>query len=118
MLALNLPGFDVIAVAGSTMDPSRCLGLASDPCRTALLVRCGLNRRPGVSRPLSRRGAADPASRREGRLAVCSGQNLLARKPALLAQPDRTCEAARPLPVLVVRVEGQTGTGRNRFDSQ
>ncbi|TZG32323.1 hypothetical protein [Agrobacterium sp. B1(2019)] len=79
---------------------------------------CGLNRRPGVSRPLSRRGAADPASLREGKLAVCSGQNLLARKPALLAQPHRTSEAARPLPVLVVRIEGQTGTGRNRFGSQ
>ncbi|TAU58389.1 hypothetical protein [Rhizobium ruizarguesonis] len=45
-------------------------------------------------------------------------KNLLARKPALLVQPDRTCEAARPLPVLVVRIEGQTGTGRNRFGSQ
>jgi len=80
---------------------SLALGLISDPCRTALLVRCGLNRRPVVSRPLARRGAADPASLREGRLAVCSGQDLLARNPALLAQPDRTCEAARPLPVPV-----------------
>ena len=78
---------------------SLALGLISDPWRTALLVRCGLNRRPVVSRPLARRGAADPASLREGRLAVCSGQDLLARNPAPLAQPDRTCEAARPLPV-------------------
>ena len=46
------------------------------------------------------------------------GGSALARKPALLAQSDRTCEAVRPLPVLVVRIEGQTGTGRNRFDSQ
>ncbi|OJH51855.1 hypothetical protein ATN81_26995 [Agrobacterium pusense] len=49
---------------------------------------------------------------------TCWPANLLARKPALLVQPDRTCEAARPLPVLVVRIEGQTGTGRNRFGSQ
>ena len=28
----------------------------------------------------------------------------------MLPQPHRTCEAARPLPVLVVRIEGQTGT--------
>lgn len=35
--------------------------------------RCGLNRRPVVSRPLARRGAADPTSLREGRPAVCAG---------------------------------------------
>lgn len=93
------------------MPVSTGFGLVSDRGRTALLVRCGLNRRPVVSRPLARRGAAGPASLREDKPAVCSGRNLLARKPALLVQPSRTCEAARPLPVLVVRIEGQTGTG-------
>lgn len=98
--------------------PSPGLRPILDPCRAALLVRCGLNRRPPVSRPLSRRGAADPASLREGKLSACASRDLLARKPALLVLPDRTCEAARPLPVLVNRIEGQTGKGRNRFGSQ
>ncbi len=59
-------------VAGLAISPSERLYVISDPCRTALLVRCGLNRRPVVSRPLSRRVAADLASLREGRLAVLS----------------------------------------------
>ncbi|WP_211942476.1 hypothetical protein, partial [Agrobacterium tumefaciens] len=107
-----LPNFDVGGMAGMAINRSLPFEKKSGPCRTALLFRCGLNRRPVVSRPLSRRVAADPTSLREGRLAVCSGQNLLARKPVLLVQPDRTFEAARPLPVLVVRIEGQSGTVR------
>jgi len=67
-------------MAGMVMSLSLGLGLISDPSRTALLVRCGLNRRPVVSRPLSRRGAAAPASLRKDKLAVCAGQDLLARQ--------------------------------------
>lgn len=111
-------GADVIGMSGLAMCPSPGLGPILDPCRAALLVRCGLNRRPCVSRPLSRRGAADPASLRDGKLSACASRDPLARKPALLVLPDRTCEAARPLPVLVNRIEGQTGKGRNRFGSQ
>jgi len=87
---------------GGVLDHVASRRLASDlgPVPDCPSFRCGLNRRPVVSRPLARRGAADPTSLREGRPAVCAGRDLLARKPALLAQSDRTCEAARPLPVL------------------
>nr|WP_278500824.1 hypothetical protein [Brucella intermedia] len=65
--AQSLHGWQTLAIS-----PSDCVYLISDPCRTALLVRCGLNRRPVVSRPLSRRVAADPTSLRKGRPAVPS----------------------------------------------
>jgi hypothetical protein len=57
---------------GVTMTFLVGLHVILDPGLTALLVRCGLNRRPLVSRPLSPRKAADPASLREGRPAVCA----------------------------------------------
>lgn len=39
----------------------------------------------------------------------------LVRKPVSLALPSRTSESARPQPVPVDRIEGQTGRGRSRF---
>ncbi len=88
--AASLPVFESV-VGGLAMSIFLgSLGLISDPSRTALLVRCGLNRRPVVSRSLMRRGAAGPTSLREGKLAVCAGRDPLARQacPAGSAGPD------------------------------
>lgn len=60
------------------------LGIGVGPLPDCPSSRCGLNRRPAVSRPLSRRVAADPASRRRAGPRAYAGQNLLVRKPALL----------------------------------
>ncbi|MCZ7450998.1 hypothetical protein O8B93_25850 [Agrobacterium rhizogenes] len=90
---------------GPVLDCPSC-SLRSEPAAVRFKAACA----PRGGRPsLSARGQA----RGSKQIKTC-----LSRKPALLVQPDRTSEAARSLPVLVVRIEGQTGTGRNRFGSQ
>ena len=69
---LELLAFDVSGMEGLVHIRSFPLETDIGPVSDCPSCCCGLNRRPGVSRPLSRRGAADPASLRESRLAVPS----------------------------------------------
>lgn len=82
---------------------------------------CSLRSEPAAGRfkAASRRGAADPASLREGRLASPSRSRPYwsANLPCLISRigPVKPSVLCR---FLIVRIEGQTGTGRNRFGSQ
>ena len=96
---MSYPGCDVIVMVGLAMSVA-CLGIDIGPVPDC--PSCSLRSESAAGRfkaAVAPRGGRSSLSARGQAREVCSGQDLLARNPALLAQPDRTCEAARPLPV-------------------